>query len=388
LTGRPLAPLLRTRKLCRWCVGRLIEDDPQLVEKTGIELAQKQGIELHDEDCELCHGFFHNVSVYVNEALEKLKREGIEFERFYVSLHVPREILDKEDELRSSLKSTKGMSIKRYANFVLARIISEKTGKKPDYLHPDIIISFGLKGYVEVKIMPLYIAGRYVKHNPNIDHSPTPRQRRTKTTLEDEVKKKLLSIFHAVNAKFSWTGTDGYGVTVRGNGRPFFAKIINPRTRFSWVKHAVLSQANSGITLVHVRVSKREELLEGIKKEYFDVIKAKILLSNEPPIEPTRVTEILENTFSGRTIVLRKPGKERRKTVRFIRVEQINDKNLEVKMCVQHGFDIRKLFSCKSIQNVSSEKATPSLEEVLGVACLGIDYEVLTVTESCEHGFI
>lgn len=373
--------------LCEWCLGRLFERDPLRARESGLRIAREHGVEVDNAKCMLCKGFFSHLAAYAKHAVKELSK--VEFERLYVGVSVPKGLIDLEDEVRSKLRVAGGLPLKKTANKLLLSHISGELSFTPDYKAPDVVARFNLHGFAGLDVKPVVLFCRYVKHDPRLAFQ-APRCSSCKgsgcpacnlTGLRDEpdsleyrVVSILLDLFNARRVVISWTGTDDVGVSVLGRGRPFYAKVVSPRRRFSWVKKTMLVDDKVQLTLVE------ESSLKNIQRRerYYNklLVTARVSGGLTNP-EARRLEESLRDV----EVRLTKPdGPARIKHVKYVNVLELGGNgSVKLEVLCEHGFDIRKLFSCKDVSLYSRETCNPSLKTIIGRPCLDLGYTVADV---------
>lgn len=387
-----IATKLRDYKICTACLGRLFDDDPATVLETGNEVKAKLGLETSEDSCDLCGGFLLNMGKLVENAFSAL--EGFEFDNFHLGFQIPRDIIELEDEIRSELKLSSGLSLKKYASAILTKEIAERTGKAPDNSSPDVLILFSIDGSVKVDPLPIFVEGRYVKHEGMMS-ALTAGWRPIATVHSDGVQSveqmvgmALKEIFDATGIVISWTGTDDVGVTVDGKGRVFYAKIIGARRRKTWVIRS-MNRRWSSVNLPLIDIVHRSDVKVGLAKRYYDVVEVEAELDDGMGQNDVR---ILEESLKDVMIRLRKVegdiARDRVRRVAGFRVIARSGSTIAARLCAEHGFDLRKLFSCEDVERYSRERADPSLKTMIARTCRKSRYRVLDVLDECDSSFV
>jgi tRNA pseudouridine synthase 10 len=225
------ALLLKEYQLCRHCLAR----------QAGAP-ARKQA-----EKCYICRGMMGSLDNMAKEVLAAT--EPYEFDTFLVGATLPTQMYEREDALRARLKIRGRESIKSQLTRELGLRLSRLTGKKVDYMRPDIAINVGVErdGATEtaVRARPIAVEGRYTKKERGL---PQKQEKCPMclgkgcnlcdnsglagfASIEGIIAKYLLSATKGQSPKFSWIGSEDQSSLVLGRGRPFYAKISDPKVR-------------------------------------------------------------------------------------------------------------------------------------------------------------
>ena len=380
-----VAAKLRGHKLCTACLGRLFDDDPATILKTGNEVEVELGLETGKGPCDLCGGFLLKLDELAEGVASAL--EGFEFDSFQLGFRVPRDVIELEDEIRSELKLSSGLSLKKYANAVLTKEIAERTGKTLDRFSPDVSILFSIDGGFEIDPLPIFIEGRYVKHEGRMPaltaawrHAASDGQR----SVEQIVGTTLKEMFDAERVVISWTGTDDVGVTVGGKGRVFYAKVVGAKRRKTWAIRSI-NQRGDQVNISSIEIVHRSDMKDGLAKRYYDIVEVEVELDDGIGLEDAR---ILEESLRNARIRLHKVGRDRVRRVAGFRIIALSGATIAARLCVEHGFDLRKLFSCEDVERYSNERADPSFKTIISRTCRNLRYRVLDVLDGCDDSFV
>lgn len=314
-------------RLCSWCLKRL----------TGRE---GEG----EEPCYICNGVYRRFGEISLKLAEELK--GYEFESFMLGARVPQEWLEREDRVRAELKLGSGVGLKKAILIELGRRVEALTGK-PFSLKPDLtaIYDFG-RDEIEIQTRPLYVFGRYLKLVRGIPQ-------RGRGGVGELISGYLKSTLGGRGVRLTWFGSEDPDSLVLGSGRPFIARVSNPRLRSLKAEEADLD----GVKLRELRV------VSGASRPRFRV-EAKLYLKceGEPSLKP----------IDGLLVRLRgrKGVKERR--IYELRPLKIEDGVMELYLKCEGGIGFKRLI----------KEGEPSLESVLGSKLEPLDrkpFDILSV---------
>jgi tRNA pseudouridine synthase 10 len=175
--------------------------------------------------------------------------KGYESETFLIGATLPTQIYEREDALRARLKIRGKESVKSQLTRELGMRLAALARKKVEYMKPDITISVTIdkdnKSDVTVRSRPLALAGRYIKTSRGLPQKQNRCQKcegkgcdfcnysgmSGNDSVEGVIAKGLVEMTGGQTPKFSWIGSEDHNSLVLGNGRPFYARVFNPKKR-------------------------------------------------------------------------------------------------------------------------------------------------------------
>ncbi|HUG95928.1 MAG TPA: hypothetical protein VMJ94_00160, partial [Nitrososphaera sp.] len=221
--------LLKQYKLCRRCF-----------ERHGGDRAKP-------DKCYICRGLMDSFDSIEDRIMDAVR--GYEFKTFLIGATLPTQIYEREDAIRARLKIRGRESVKTQLTRELGMLLARLAGKKVEYMKPDIMISLTIDREnninVAVKSRPLALVGRYVKKSRGLpqkqDKCPGCEGRGCDScnhsglsgygSVEGVIAKGLMEMTGGQAPKFSWIGSEDQSSLVLGDGRPFYARISNPKKR-------------------------------------------------------------------------------------------------------------------------------------------------------------
>ncbi|MEM2760197.1 MAG: tRNA pseudouridine(54/55) synthase Pus10 [Nitrososphaerales archaeon] len=356
-----IAPsILKKYILCTRCLSR------QAKEKVSGNIRRK-GI------CYICNGLMERIDDLLELTLAAL--EEYRYKSFLLGAMVPSQMLEREDEVRSRFKIKGAESIKSYLTKQLGKMLTKKTGKRVDYVKPDVTINIDLVGNkVTVRSKPIHLYGRYVKRARGLSQ----RQERCGncmgkgcvkcdntglsglSSIEGIIVRKLIDAFKCERTKFAWVGGEDKDSLVLNKGRPFFVKVINPRLRFAKPR----SVTKNG---VHVRFIKRVGGLPDKPLRF----KTKVRLLAECECNITSAALAKINALNNTAIsFLGKHGREVSRNIYEISAKASGN-TLNLMMLADGGFAIK--------QFVGGDGIAPSISQIVGSKVICKSFDVLDV---------
>jgi tRNA pseudouridine synthase 10 len=221
-----------------------------------------------EDDCFICEGLSGHLGAITQKIISRMDK--FEFQTFSVGLMLPHGVQEREDTLRSELKTRGGETIKsELASRIGKAVITEMRGRKRkvDRLHPDatVLVDLG-KGTAEVTSKPLFLYGRYTKPRgvaqrrlfceecngrgcetcQGSGYSKSP-------SVEGLVSRRLGTLLGSKKFKFTWFGSEDSDSMVFPPGRPMVIESKNPRHRGS-PKALRLRSGKGGVSVSGLRV--------------------------------------------------------------------------------------------------------------------------------------
>ena len=326
------------------------------------------------EACYICRGLMNNIDELLTLVLNALKE--YQFNTFLIGAILPTQMLEREDEVRARFKIKGTESIKSDLTRELGKLLGSETSKTVDYRRPDVIINVVVASkQVKARSRAIYLFGRYVKNVRGLSQ----KQERCNVckgkgcmqcdntglsgfdSVEGIIVKKLIDSFRCDSAKFAWVGGEDKDSLVLDEGRPFFVKIINPRSRFTAPKDMNLDKG------VQARFIKEVERLPDKPLKF--KVKTKLTIECENNIDDSALEKLkrLENSS------VKFLGKNSREVSKNIHEFNVNaSKNmLEVLMLADGGLTIK--------QFVGGDGMEPSISQLVGCKATCKSFDVLSV---------
>ena len=340
--GPNLLALLKRYNLCRICFERQL---PRTIVLPSAYVTRS-------DKCNVCGGMMNRAGRLAKMVLRQLKQ--YEFASFLIGARVPAEILEQEDTIRSALKLRGGETLKAQITRTVGEIVADVTGKKVQYHRADVLAILEPKtSTIEVLSRPLFLFGRYLKSRRGI----LQRNRRCQTcsgqgcptclhsgwekvkSVENILASALTNEFHCMEIRFSWMGSEDDNSLVQGEGRPFYAELLNPQIRSSKAAQRLTEKRLTGVSVNQLEiVDNRPEVLPPF------LVKVRINITENGKIESERL-RILKATLTNAEVHIDQPRKRKTaiKKVYWLRFRRRAPNRLELYMLCDSGISIRKL---------------------------------------------
>mgnify|MGYP006125319983 CR=1 FL=1 len=240
-----ISKILKNYVLCEYCTGRIIS---KLIGKSSSKILGKKYLKKFtkpsNEKCYICKNIFENLEFILGNIHEQVC--DIDFKTFNLGLILKPSLLERDDNLKSKFKIKGIENIKFGISTELAKKISRRTKSKKIMNDPDIFIQVNFKDdSCTIRTKPIFVYGRYNKKIRKIPqkqascmycvgigcHNCNFTGLENVETIEGKISTLLIKKFNAKQVKINWIGGEDQSSLVLGNGRPFFAKILNPKKR-------------------------------------------------------------------------------------------------------------------------------------------------------------
>jgi tRNA pseudouridine synthase 10 len=315
-----------------------------------------------------------NIDEVLALVLDALKE--YQFKTFLIGAMLPSQMLEKEDEVRARFKIKGIESIKSDLTKQLGKLLGSKTRKNVDYRRPDVIINIDVANkQVIARSKAIYLFGRYVKKVRGLNQ----KQERCKfcsgkgcmqcnstglsgfDSVEGIIVKKLIDSFKCDSAKFAWVGGEDKDSLVLDKGRPFFVKVINPRSRFAKPKQMSFSNG------VKAKFIKEVERLPDKPLKF--KVKVKMIIECERSIDDSAL-ERLKQLDNSSVKFVGKNSREVSKNIHEFNAKASNS-TLEVLMLADGGLTIK--------QFVNGDDIEPSISQLVGCKATCKSFDILSV---------
>jgi len=240
-----VSKILKNYDLCEYCTGRIIS---KIVGKPpskflGEKFLKKPSKSDHKK-CYICKNIFDYLEPVLSNIFEKSSH--FDFKTFHLGITLKPSFLERDDYLKSKFKIKGIENIKFGIAKELAKKISRRTNSKRTTDDPDLLIQANFKDEsCTLRAKPMFVYGRYNKKIRRLPqkqglcrscngigcHNCNFKGIENLQSIEGEISNLFIKKFDCNQVKINWIGGEDQSSLVLGNGRPFFAKILNPKRR-------------------------------------------------------------------------------------------------------------------------------------------------------------
>ena len=299
-----ISKILKNYNLCEYCTGRLIS---KLVGKPSSKSLGKKYLIKYKKTsttkCYICKNLFENLDFMLSNIYEK--SDDVDFKTFNLGIILKNSFLERDDLVKSKFKLKGIENIKFGVSAEIIKKISRRTKSKRIVDNPDLFIQANFKDEsCTIRTKPLFVYGRYNKkirklpqkqvlckscngigcHNCNFDGLETLE------SVESNISNFLIKKFDGNQVKINWIGGEDQSSLVLGDGRPFFAKILNPKRR-----NRILRKS---LKLEDISLSELKKIPIPPKGSIAFKSKVSIIIDTKKPISLTQLKklDILKNS--------------------------------------------------------------------------------------------
>lgn len=358
--------ILNEYDLCEHCIGRLFAKKMGVI--SNQLLGKKIKNQLHSKTskkCYICKEILSNLQPILRRMLEK--SYDYKFSTFVVGAILKPSVTDRDDLIRSKFKLQGIDSVKTTITKELSKKFAKKTKRKIDFLYPDLTLTFNFKDdSCELQTRTLFFSGRYIKKNRGMPQKQPPCSNckgngclqcdnhgfSKFTSVEGKISKFLFDKFSGTQTKITWFGGEDKNSLVLGNGRPFFAKLFNPKKRTARLqKKYVLDELE-----IH-----NLKIISKLPKQvipFRSTIEISVLTEQ---ILPKKSIEHLKTLKNSSITVYDKPNKKNQKSIYQIKFKKSSPKSFSLIITADGGLPIKRF--------VDGNNVHPNLSELLGTKC-------------------
>ena len=358
----------------------------------------------HDGECEICHNLFNfienDVLDLVNEKIELL---NVEFDTFVVGCKLPKEIVEKDQEISEKLDFDVEI-IKKEVNREIGKLLEANLEQNVDFDGEDVLVMADFRRIlkedienpvkVRLQINPIFIEGRYRKLVRGIPQTKWPctkckgrgceecnfTGKQYPESVEELLSETVLKHTKGYEAKFHGAGREDIDVRMLGTGRPFVLEIKEPKVRkidLEKIAEEVAEVAEGKTEYLNLKFTERKRKAE-IKVSSPDTYKVyRALVKCDDDIQEEDLEKLQSlHMIQQRTPIRvshRRADKIREKEVKNIEAKFIDSKTFEMIIKTEGGLYIKELISS------DEGRSNPSVTEVLGTQAICAELDVIEV---------
>jgi tRNA pseudouridine synthase 10 len=303
-----------------------------------------------------------------------------QFDTFLVGATLPTQLYEREDALRARLKIRGRESVKSQLTRELGLRLSKKlTGKKVDYGRPDVAINIIIDkdGGIEVaaRSRPLAVQGVYTKKHRGLEQKEAKCPMCLgkgcnlcdnsglagfESSIEGIIAKHLMSATGGQSPRFSWVGSEDRDSLVLGGGRPFFAKISDPKVRRPKMKFV---QAG-----VQARITAILDDIPDTQARFS--VKTRIAARCDRPVVQSDIKTL--RSLAGAEAKFQNRSKIAVKKIHSIHAKKTGESELQLTIVADGGLPIKQFVG-------GEEYMEPNVSKVLNAKCECVTFDVLAV---------
>ncbi len=359
--------------------------------------ATARGVEFKTEkrECGICKGTFANLDKYAEMARKRMVY--YEYESFVVGIHVPPEVEEREDELRSRYELKWGESIRNEFSREIGKRLQASTEKNVDLQHPQLLIT--LDPFSEelcVEVSSIYISGRYRKLTRVLPQSRwicghcqgrgcdlcNGTGRLYQESVEEFIGNPSMTAAEGVGFHLHAAGREDIDVRTLGTGRPFVLEVVQPKKRnldLQELTKRINILASDKVEITSLEPSSREEVRrlksEGQKEKTYRAI-----VEFDGEIDNSQLEKLKEafvghplNQLTPTRVMHRRALRTRKKYIYELETRKLRPNSAEFLIRCQGGLYVKEFISG------DGGRTKPSVAEILGVPAKCIELDVLNI---------
>ena len=362
----PISKILKNYNLCEYCTGRLIS---KLVGKPSSKLLGKKYLinygKLSNGKCFICKNIFENFGMMLSDIYEK--SNNVDFKTFNLGIILKNSYLERDDYVKSKFKLKGIENIKFGISTEIAKKISRRKKSTRVVNEPDLFIQVNFKDEsCTIRTKPIFVYGRYNKKIRKLPQKQTSCKKcngigchncnfkglKTLESVESKISNFLIKKFDANQVKINWIGGEDQSSLVLGDGRPFFAKILNPKRRNKTLRKS--------LKLEGVSLSELKKIPIPPKGSISFKSKVSIIVDTEKPLSITQLKklDVLKNS---QILDTTKNKRNNQKQIYKISYKKLGRTSFLLDLLLDGGIPIKSF--------IQTSETNPNVSELLENQC-------------------
>ena len=371
--------ILKEYTLCDNCLGRFF------IKLTGFSSSGRLGSRIKDAlnfttvtKCYICKNLLSVSNIYV-KMMQDASTE-YEFSSFLVGATLKRSIVERDDKIRSKFRLMGVDSIKTEVTRDLGKKFAKKTKISIKHLLPDITFTINFRTEkCEVKTKPVFLYGKYLKNKSGISQKQESCQDCKGTgcifcnnhgivhfdSVEGRISQFLYKKFGTEQVKFTWIGGEDKTSLVKGDGRPFFAKLISPK-----IQNVQLSKKSVCDEITVNDLRKIAHIPRGSIPFHSKIT---ILVMTKKGITSNKLKK-LKHLINIPITLTGTHGKQIKKTIHELRYRKNSLQSFTIEIDTDGGLPIKRF--------VEGNNVIPNITEMLNIQCFCKKFDINQITLS------
>lgn len=367
-------------------------------EHAKMILLKNNVVPSNKETCYICKDSLLRIDELAENLL--LKLSSIEFNSFLIGTIIPKELFDREHDLKTKFDLHQSEYLKQEFNREVGKKLSKKMPVHTDFDKPEIVAEIEpFSDALKLKIRSLYVYGRYLKYLRTIPQTRWPCRKckgkgcvecnntgkQYSESVEEIIEKRAVEQTKGEKGVLHGSGREDVDARMLGTGRPFVLEIVSPKIRTIDL-HRLEKETNEfgkgKIEVRDYRFSSKDELvyLKGSAEESTKKYRASVSLSSpiaEELIEniETYFKNIIIKQKTPTRVLHRRADKIREKKVYSIQSKKITDQEIELIIDCEGGCYVKELISG------DDNRTVPSISEIIGVQAICEELDVLEIRD-------
>jgi tRNA pseudouridine synthase 10 len=180
-------------------------------------------------------------------------------------------------------------------------------------------------------------------------------------SIEGSIAKGLIEMTGGQTPKFSWIGSEDQSSLVLGKGRPFYARVFNPKKRTLKRKQI----RKSGLQAAVYVIKEEPELQPRFR------VKTRIHVKCDRAITKEDVKKL--RTLAGAEVSFENRYKTATKKIHSAHIRMIDDNQFALAIIADGGLMIKQFVG-------GEEYMKPNVSEIIGAKCECVTFDILDVS--------
>ena len=346
--------------------------------------------------CPFCEDLFEDVDNIVIRILREIG--DVEFSTIQMGYHISKELIEEEDTLRKKFGARGAQPLK--SSFALA--VESALKEKLDNIEvvkelPDVMILVdSLTLRVKAEIRPVFYYGRYQKLAKDVPQTRWPCRSckgreggcescegtglQYPNSVQDLVGEPIRKALFADDTSFHGMGREDIDVRCLGRGRPFVVEVKKPNIRTINLEDIVEQINKEGIGKIEIdslRPSNRSEVARIKETKAEKSYRIRFEVDGEVPEDSeTQILNLAGTILEQRTpkrVAHRRSDLVRKRQIISVENVLIEDNEIQFDVRCQSGTYVKEMV------HSDEGRTTPSVAEVIGVACSVLWLDVIEI---------
>ncbi len=352
-------------RLCDVCLGRLYAKKMAVSSNDRLGKKLQTLLKTKATKCYICKNLLENLQYPLKAIIEATS--DMQFSTFVIGATIKPSLIDRDDFIKSKFKLRGIDGIKTSITKELSKKFSKKTRSKIDFNSPEVTITFNFKDNTcDVKSKPVFVFGKYTKEKRGLEQKQKSCSNcRGKgcvvcefhgignfESVEGSIAKILYQNFSSPKVKISWIGGEDKDSLVLGRGRPFFAKILNPKKRKLKFPSKIKVKE---ITIHNLRI------IDKVPSGPLQFIsKIEITVLTKKPID-TKLLKSLKKITKSPVVIYEKFGRRNEKFIHNLKYKKTSQNSFSLTIKADGGLPVKHF--------VNGQNVFPNLSDLLDNQC-------------------
>jgi len=394
---------LKTRDLCDHCLGRLVGKvgHGYSNDERGAIIRKELRVQPLPEEskCVICEGLFKKSDQMAAAVARKLLE--VDYEQFSVGSRYDPAMLNREETIWSECGNEFAEPIKAEVNREVGKRTEKITGRRVDTKNPDVTAIIDVNFFdVELEVNPIYIYGRYLKHDRTIPQTRWPCKKcqgkgcdhcggtgkMYQESVEELIRPAFMEAAGSDETAMHGMGREDIDARMLGNGRPFVLELKKPRIRrldLVSLARAANEATGSRVEISGMRMSSKEEVRRikdaEAEKSY------RVVVEFPEDVDSTKlkkaVGSLRQSPIEQRTpnrVSHRRADKIRSRTIVDSELESLEGRRATIRIRAASGTYIKELM------HGDEGRTSPSLAALLGMKVSVVQLDVIGIHDESD----